>query len=73
MLKLEETVKQFLTDSSRNALEFPPSTSNYQVITWIAKHAVFLAACSSMAPVAQAKLCDGRAERLLGVSQEKGG
>lgn len=32
VLKLEETVKQFLKDASQTTLEFPPSTSNYQVI-----------------------------------------
>ncbi|WIA43966.1 hypothetical protein OEZ86_010355 [Tetradesmus obliquus] len=30
VLKLEETVKQFLKDASQTTLEFPPSTSNYQ-------------------------------------------
>jgi hypothetical protein len=31
VLKLEETVKQFLMDAIQTTLEFPPSTSNYQV------------------------------------------
>jgi hypothetical protein len=30
-LKLEEAVLEFLTDSSKPSLEFPPSTSNYEV------------------------------------------
>jgi hypothetical protein len=32
VLKLEETVKQFLLDASQTTLEFPPSTSNFEVI-----------------------------------------
>lgn len=31
VLKLEETVLEFMADSSKSSLEFPPSTSNYEV------------------------------------------
>jgi hypothetical protein len=47
VLKLEESVLEFMADSSKSSLEFPPSTSNYEVRPQQHEHATLQCACAA--------------------------